>query len=70
MTEPRPWESRGATSTSGAIVRPGVNAPMSALLWWLTLLVPDIIEAILDRRQPAELQLRNLLAGFPLEWKR
>jgi hypothetical protein len=34
----------------------------------LTLLAPEIIEAILDGRQPAELQLDDLLAAFPLEW--
>ena len=34
----------------------------------LTLLAPDIVEAILDRRQSAELQLNDLLEGFPLEW--
>jgi hypothetical protein len=26
------------------------------------------VEAILDGRQPVELQLDDLLAGFPLEW--
>ena len=35
----------------------------------LGLLAPDIVEAILDGRQPAELQLDDLLAGFPLEWQ-
>jgi hypothetical protein len=35
----------------------------------LTLLAPDIVEAILDGRQGAELQLDDLLAGFPPEWK-
>jgi hypothetical protein len=35
----------------------------------LTLLAPAIVEAILDGRQPAELQLDDLLAGFPLEWE-
>ncbi len=34
----------------------------------LTLLAPDIVEAILDGRQPAELQLDHLLDGFPLDW--
>jgi hypothetical protein len=34
----------------------------------LTLLAPEIIEAILDGRQPVELQLDGLLEGFPLEW--
>jgi len=32
----------------------------------LTLLAPEIVEAILDGRQPAELQLDDLLKGFPL----
>jgi hypothetical protein len=35
----------------------------------LTLLAPEIVDTILDGRQPAELQLEDLLAGFPLEWK-
>ena len=34
----------------------------------LTLLAPEMVDAILDGRQPAELQLDDLLAGFPLEW--
>ena len=35
----------------------------------LTLLAPGIVEAIPDGRQPAELQLDDLLEGFPLAWK-
>ena len=35
----------------------------------LTVLQPDIVEAILDGRQPAALQLNHLLKGFPLEWE-
>ena len=34
----------------------------------LTLLAPDIVEAILDRRQPEGLGLPRLLQPFPLEW--
>jgi hypothetical protein len=34
----------------------------------LTLLSPGTVEAILDGRQPAELQLDDLLKGFPLAW--
>jgi hypothetical protein len=30
------------------------------------LLAPEIVEAILDGRQPVELQLNDLLDGFPL----
>ena len=36
----------------------------------LTLLAPDIVEAILDGRQPDGLGLPALLKPFPLEWKR
>jgi hypothetical protein len=35
----------------------------------LTLLAPEIVEAILDGRQPAAMQLDDLLEGFPLEWE-
>jgi hypothetical protein len=34
----------------------------------LTLLAPDIVEAILDGRQPEGLGLATLLKPFPLEW--
>lgn len=35
----------------------------------LTLLAPEIVDLILDGRQPVELQLDDLLAGFPLAWE-
>ena len=34
----------------------------------LTLLAPDIVEAIPDGRQPAELGVHVLREGFPVEW--
>ena len=34
----------------------------------LTLLAPDIVETILDGRQPAELGVHVLREGFPMEW--
>ena len=49
--------------------REGVNATYVSRVLRLTLLAPDIVEAILDGRQPAELQLDDLLKGFPLEWE-
>jgi hypothetical protein len=36
----------------------------------LTLLAPDIVELILDGRQPEELGLPALLKPFPIEWDR
>jgi len=41
----------------------GVNATYVSRVLWLTLLAPEIVEAILDGRQPAELQLNDLLVG-------
>lgn len=34
----------------------------------LTLLAPDIVEAILDGRQPAQMTLAVLMQRFPVEW--
>ena len=34
----------------------------------LTLLAPDIVEAIMDGRQPAELGVHVLREGFPVKW--
>jgi hypothetical protein len=36
----------------------------------LTLLAPDIVEAILDGRQPVDLQVADLLRPLPIEWGR
>ena len=34
----------------------------------LTLLAPDMVEAVLDRRQPEGMTLPGLLAGVATEW--
>jgi hypothetical protein len=34
----------------------------------LTLLAPEIIEAIMDGRQPARMTMAGLLKGFPVVW--
>jgi len=36
----------------------------------LVLLAPDIVEAILDGKQPAQLTMKDLLVPFPVEWAR
>ena len=36
----------------------------------LTLVAPDIVEALLDGRQPSELGRATLMEPFPLEWER
>ena len=48
--------------------REKVNRGYMCRVLRLTLLAPDIVEAILDGRQPEGLRLEDLLAGFPLEW--
>ena len=35
----------------------------------LTCLAPDIVEAILDGRQPKGLKLTTLLRGIPVAWQ-
>jgi hypothetical protein len=45
-----------------------INPSYIARVLRLTLLAPDIVEAILDGRQPGGLQLDELLVPFPVEW--
>ena len=61
---------RGCVGTLEDLARAKGLAPsyVSGVLR-LTLLAPEIVEAILDGRQPAELQLDDLLEGFRLEWE-
>lgn len=47
----------------------GVNATYVSRVLRLTLLSPEIVEAILDGRQPVEMGLDDLLEGFPLAWE-
>lgn len=45
-----------------------INDSYMARVFRLTLLAPDIVEAILDGRQPGEMALMDLMAPFPVEW--
>jgi hypothetical protein len=47
----------------------GVTAAFVCQLLPLTCLAPDIVEAILDGRQPKELRLAELLGNGPLAWE-
>jgi hypothetical protein len=46
-----------------------VDASYIADVLRLTLLAPDLIEIILDGRQPPTLQLQSLRKPFPVEWQ-
>jgi hypothetical protein len=46
----------------------GVNATYVSRILRLTLLAPEIVDAILDGRQPAGTGLDDLLKSFPVDW--
>ena len=47
-----------------------INSSYVSRLLRLTLLAPDIVEAILDGRQPEKVTLPGLMEPFPVEWGR
>jgi len=59
----------GVHATLEALARAkGVAPSYVSPVLQLTLLAPEIVEAILDGRHPADVGLDDLLNGFPLEW--
>ena len=46
-----------------------INGSFVSRLLWLTLLAPDIQEAILEGRQPNRMQLEQLTCAMPRAWK-
>jgi len=46
----------------------GINESYLCRVLRLTLLAPDIVEAILDGRQPRTLELQTLLKPLPSDW--
>ena len=46
-----------------------INTSYVSRILRLTLLAPDIIEMILDGRQPADLTMAALMKPFPVEWE-
>ena len=47
-----------------------INSSYVSRLLRLALLAPDIVEAILDGRQPEGMTLPGLMGPFPIEWAR
>ncbi|WP_372624320.1 hypothetical protein [Falsiroseomonas sp.] len=47
-----------------------INSSYVSRVLRLTLLAPDIVEAILDGRQPEGMTLPRLMQPFPVEWER
>jgi hypothetical protein len=46
-----------------------INASYVGRVLRLTLLAPDVVEAIRGGRQPTDLQLEDLLRRFPVGWR-
>ena len=47
-----------------------INGSFVGRIVRLTLLAPDIVEAILEGKHPAALTLKGLMEPFPVEWER
>ena len=61
-------ESGRAKSITDLAENEGVTDAYVCRLLPLTCLAPDIVEAILDGRQPKELRLAEMLGNGPLIW--
>ena len=60
----------GAVSTVREIAaKEKINSSYVSRVLRMTLLAPAIVQAIMDGRQPAELGVRVLREGFPVEWR-
>jgi hypothetical protein len=60
----------GAFATAAEIAAAeNINAAYVGRVLRLTLLAPDIVEAILDGRQPAAITLSALMRPFPVSWR-
>lgn len=61
-------ESGEFASISELAAKEGIAFTYMARLMRLSLLAPDMVDAIVDGRQPANVTLANLMDPFPLEW--
>ena len=64
----RMLESGEFASIAELAEREGIAPSYMTRVLQLTLLAPDIVEAILDGRQRPEVTLAQVLEPFPLEW--
>ena len=62
-------ESRTYATVDDLAKAEKINASYISRVLRLTLLAPAIVEAILDGRQPADLQLDDILKPFPINWQ-
>ena len=65
----RMLESGEFASISELAEREGIAFTYMARLMRLSLLAPEIVDAIMEGQQPATVTLANLMEPFPLDWK-
>ena len=65
----RMLESGEFTTIAELAAREGIAPSYMTRVLRLTLLAPDIVEAILDGKQGPEVTLAQLLEPFPLDWR-
>ncbi|MBF0615144.1 MAG: hypothetical protein HQL92_08325, partial [Magnetococcales bacterium] len=65
----RMLERKEALSLSEIADREKIGVTYAARIFDLNLLAPDIVEAILDGRQPVGLSLREFGKGIPVAWE-
>jgi hypothetical protein len=64
----RMLESGEFATISELAEREGIAFTYMARLMRLSLLAPEIVDAIMDGRQPESVTLANLMDSFPLDW--
>jgi len=65
----RMLETGEFSSISELAEREGIAFTYMARLMRLSLLSPEIVDAIMDGRQPAGVTLANMMDPFPLDWQ-
>ncbi|MDR5655084.1 hypothetical protein [Ruixingdingia sedimenti] len=65
----RMLESGEFASISELAAREGIAFTYMARLMRLSLLSPELVDAVMDGRQPAHITLANLMDPFPADWK-
>ncbi|MGE4043553.1 MAG: hypothetical protein AB7F35_01775 [Acetobacteraceae bacterium] len=66
----RMLESGAVATVAEIAARERINASYVSRVLRLTLLAPEIVEAIMDGRQPMEMTLPVLMGPFPAEWEK
>ena len=65
----RMLESGEFASISELAEKEGIAFTYMARLMRLSLLSPELVDAVMDGRQPAHITLANLMDPFPTDWK-